>query len=735
MKRPELLRKIYWTAILLVFFVLLVIIAVTFLNPTSVGNPGFVSNLTLWAVVWAINFIVALVLLFVLARNLIKLFFEYQTNRTKSRLKRKLVLTLTIFSLLPALILFFLAYGLINQNLKLWFSAPSEQLLESAEIIASKYYKEKREVSLIAARSISREIDWTDFSTKISLSAQMKAMGFDGLLLVDHDQKVKFQKGDWSNVSLEKTLSQIFQGREHYSIAYTADADKPVFVDKGLVAIPILGADKLVQGGLVASFILPESVAFHTQEVQTASEKYLALVRNRKEIEVNYYFILAVTTMALIFAFVWLGTYMARKITVPLEALALGAGELAEGNFNHRVNQKAADELGILVEAFNRMADEIHHSRQKLEQANAKLRKTNEQLDERRRYIETILENITTGVVSVDQDDVIRTANKAALEMFGAGPEQILDKPMGVILDQEVYSDFKQMKERVSTYTTDRRRINFKRGQWQLPVSVTVTSNSLPFKTGVGHLVVLDDLTELIRAEKFAAWQEVAKRLAHEIKNPLTPIQLCADRVQNRFNRIEGCFPRTFEIEQFGEILKEANSLIITEANRLKSMVEEFSQFARLPICNLIQSNLATLVTQTLSRYDGALERVNVDTYFDPQIGHMQLDPVQIQRVFVNLIENSLDALNKISGHRQIGIRSHYNQSRSSVVVEFEDNGTGIAPEDYEHLFLPYFSTKKKGTGLGLAIVRQIISEHNGFIRAEQNNPTGTRFIMEFPTK
>ena len=486
-------------------------------------------------------------------------------------------------------------------------------------------------------------------------------------------------------------------------------------------------------GGLVAHFTLPESVRFRTLEVQTASEKHLELMSNRQQFENIYFLIMAVTTLVVVVVFVWLGTYMARKITVPLEALAQGARELAEGNLDHRVEQKAVDELGILVDSFNRMADEIHHSRRRLEQANAELRETNERLDERRKYIETILENIATGVVSVDRNDVIRTANKAAMEMFGAGSEQILNQPLTRVLEPDAYADFQDMKNRVSLFSTDRRRVRFKRGPGHAPLTVTATTTDLPFKNGVEHLVVLDDLTELIRAEKFAAWQEVARRLAHEIKNPLTPIQLSADRIRNRFHRIEKTLPETRETRQFGETLTEATTLITAEAATLKTLVEEFSRFARLPICHPVEVDPVKLVEKTLARYDGALKSVGVSTRFDPRIKTLHWDPVQIQRVFVNLIDNSLDALVEVKGRRQIGIRSLYHPARGSVVVEFEDNGSGIAPEDYENLFLPYFSTKKRGTGLGLAIVRQIVSEHNGFIRAERNEPRGTRFIMEFP--
>ena len=500
MKRLERLRRIYWTGALLAFSALLVIVVVLFLNPTSVGNPGFVSNLNLWSAVWAIYFIVALTLLFIFARNLIKLLFEHRSNRGRTRLKRKLVLTLTIISLFPALILFFVASGLINENLKLWFSSPSEDLLKAAEIIASTYYEEKKTVSMVAARALAGEIDWSRFTPGSALPGRLSELGFDGLMLVDRDRTIRYRQGDWAEASWDPALDQILDGREYYAVFNRADRNQSRFLDQGLAAVPARGADGAVLGGLVAGFVLPDSVTFHTREVRIASEKHRELMSQRQQFESSYFLIMAVTTLVVVVVFVWLGTYLARRITVPLEALAQGARELAEGNLDHRVEQKAVDELGILVDSFNRMADEIHHSRRRLEQANAELRETNERLDERRRYIETILENIATGVVSVDRNDVIRTANQAAMEMFGAGPEQILNQPLTSVLEPDVYADFQDMKNRVSLFSTDRRRVNFKRGLGQLPLTVTATTTNLPFKNGVEHVVVLDDLTELIRS-------------------------------------------------------------------------------------------------------------------------------------------------------------------------------------------------------------------------------------------
>jgi PAS domain S-box-containing protein len=397
------------------------------------------------------------------------------------------------------------------------------------------------------------------------------------------------------------------------------------------------------------------------------------------------------------------------------------------------VDVSAVDELGILVDSFNQMAEEIKQSRRRLEKANDELTETNVRLNERRRYTETILHNIATGVISMDESCVVRAINEAAIKMLQVTREKLLNRPLQEVMDPQLYEELVTIKKRSRLYGTYRKEVTFKQGDRQLNVATTITSNPDPLQQESEYLIVLDDLTELIKAEKFAAWQEVARRLAHEIKNPLTPIQLSAERVEKRFGKlIESSSPDS-EVQEFRRVLVDSMRIIVAEAEMLKELVEEFSRFARLPVCKPEKVGLHQLIEQTLTLYDGGLEKVDIRKIFDPKIEQVRVDPQQMQRAFVNLINNSLDALSEDSADPSILIRTHFNDGRESITIEFQDNGIGITPEDYENLFLPYFSTKKKGTGLGLVIVRQIVSEHNGFVRAEPNQPQGTRLIVELP--
>ena len=730
MRHSELLRKIYWTSGFLAVFVIVLLASVMFLNPSSVGNARFFSNFSLWAVLWALNFVIILALAFVLARNLSKLFFEYQANRPGSRIKSKLVITLIIFSLFPALIMSFLAFGLINENLRQWASSPSETLLDSAQLIASRYYNEKRAATVAWARLLAREVKAEDLSRSHEFGNRLEEYGFQGVLLFDAQGQEVFREGRWPRVQdLDVAFREVFSGADYYFL------QRQVRVEDGLVGVPVRDSAGLVRGALFTNFVIPESIVFHALEASEAFDKYELIKGGLSQFEANYFLILALTTLTVVFGFVWVGTYIAKRITVPLEALAEGSRELAEGNLDYRVDVKAVDELGVLVDSFNRMAQELRESRLSLEQANEELRGSNARLEERRRYIETILQNIATGVISIDESEMIQTVNKAALHMLQVSRDQILNHSIREVAEGELYEEFQKMKKRARLYGTCRKDLTLRREDQLLHVAATVTANPDSSGDEGQYLMVLDDLTELIKTEKFAAWQEVARRLAHEIKNPLTPIQLSAERIKNRFKKIIATLSPREQVGEFERVLTDAVRIIVAEAEILKSLVEEFSKFARMPIFRPTEVELHDLLEQTLALYDGGLEQVQVSKDYDPQVGQVRMDAEQMRRVFINLIDNSLDALAESQAEKTMTIRTQLNETRESVTIEFQDSGTGIAPEDYENLFLPYFSTKKKGTGLGLAIVRQVISEHNGFVRAEPRLPQGTRFIMELPIR
>ncbi len=722
-------QRILWMSGLLVLLILTYLVSVIFLNPSSVGNQNFLRNFNLWAFVWALIFILVLVLVVLLARYVIRVLFEYQSGYPGSRIKTKLILTFVLFSLFPALIMAFLAFGLINQNLTTWISAPSEQLLKSSISISQSYYRELEHNSVARARELADRWRRGNLSAR-TLLAEAQTAGYQGLLLCDSSGSVILRAGSFPEHPPLEENQRLLEGGTLYRLEPSVNLS-PGMVDRVWTGVPVEDTAGGVSGSLLLFKELPGSVAFQLQSVAEANQVYKGLKGTLASLRQTYVLVLAMTTLAVVFGFVWLGNYIARRLTVPLEALAEGSRELASGNLDYRIGVRAPDELGIVVSSFNRMAEELKENRRMLEATNEELRKTNIHLDDRRRYIETILQNIATGVITIDQDETVRTANESALKMLQRTASEVLGRPLKELSEGRLNTEFQGMKKRALLYGTYRKQLTLERASGgRLFVAATMTTNRLADE--FEYLVVLDDLTELIRAERFAAWQEVARRLAHEIKNPLTPIQLSTERIQRRFQKLAPLLRTTPETTEFRRVLDEGAHIIQTESRILKNLLSEFSRFARLPMCKPEQIDLHGLIEETLRRFDGSLEAITIRKRYDAQISSVTADPEQLQRVLTNLLDNSLDALVD-EPDRLIEIRTLLNDVRRSVTIELSDNGPGIAAEDYEHLFLPYFSTKRKGTGLGLAIVRQIVSDHNGFIRAEPNLPKGTRFIVELP--
>ncbi len=743
MTRQKLIRKIYWIAGCLAVFTLIYLGSVIFLHPSSVGSPNFGRYINIWAGIWTVNFLIVFALSFILARNLVKLFFEFQDKQPGSRIKAKLMLAHVVISLFPASIMAILALGLINETLDQWFKSPSRQLLTSASQIEQNYYSLHRTLSLRVASEAARDFAAAGSAASREFSASETQQGFQGMIVLGEDGSIQYESGDWATpqsrdealAELRPGLNRTLEGHPYYTHRKSTQEDVGLGGstkhDYGFCGVAVSGDQQAV---VFTRFILPESSQFFRMGIEEAFLTLDHIRGDESSLRVAYFSILGLSTLAVVLGFAWLGAYIARKITSPIEALAEGSRELADGNLSHRVEVEAVDELGVLVGSFNRMAEEIRESRLELEKANRDLRQSNSQLDERRLYIETLLHNIATGVVSIDEGEVVRSVNEVALKMFQIEREAVQDRSVREFADPYFYQEFQKLKRRAHLYGTYRHELRLKAGERPLHIAATITLSRGASARGLEYLVVLDDLTELIQAEKFAAWQEVATRLAHEIKNPLTPIQLSAERVKRRFERIlKARLPDRESLEQFGAILAESTEIIVSEAEMLKALVQEFSRFARLPECNPRPVLVHDLIDRTLTLYDGGLSGVTITKDYDQDLEQIQADPEQLQRAFVNLIDNSLDALADYSGERHLCIRTRVNSSRQSVNLRFSDNGVGIAPEDYGSLFLPYFSRKKKGTGLGLAIVRQIIDEHKGTIRAEPNPPQGTSLVLDLP--
>jgi two-component system nitrogen regulation sensor histidine kinase NtrY len=427
-------------------------------------------------------------------------------------------------------------------------------------------------------------------------------------------------------------------------------------------------------------------------------------------------------TLLILLSAMWMGSYLAKRITRPVLMLSAAAREIGAGRLDQHVEPQGHDEFGALIDAFNTMSGELAANRRKIDRSTVELERKHLEVEKRRRYIETILERIATGVVSIDARGVITTMNSAAGRLLSL-PATAIGQPARAVFDRP---DLQPLAGLISTAGRGvaqpaAQEIAVDRDGHELHLAAIATP--LVGESGAtdGLVLVFDDVTPLIRAQKVAAWREVARRLAHEIKNPLTPIQLCAERLRRHFS---GAPPAA------RALVDECTETIVGEVESLKGLVDEFSQFARMPSPRTVPTDLPRLITETLALYEGIFSDVRIEQRFAPGLPMVRLDPEQIRRVVINLVDNAIEAMER---RGEIVVEAQRDSANAMVRIVVADNGPGIPAGEREKLFLPYYSTKRRGSGLGLAIVRRIIAEHGGNIDVGDNAPRGTRFTIELP--
>jgi two-component system, NtrC family, nitrogen regulation sensor histidine kinase NtrY len=715
----------------------------------SVGSDKFMRMTIL---LWTATFLIVLSLLIlatVLGRNLIKLYFERKSGEVGSGFKTKMVSTFIALSLLPALLLFLLAYTLISSSIERWFRAPPVQMMENSKLLALQYYAEIKEQAKHFATNIAGSFqspEYLDPALQPKLVEKLRAFsreyGFGNVRIYNRQAEPLAASGptlsqDGHRELIRILISRALQGKSEAQVERLAPDDP--MNEIMLAAVPIRDRSGAISGAILAETVsgLTRSVRFRADSVLEAYDRWEQLEREKPAFRFNALVILVLSTLLIIFAFSWFAMYLAKRITVPIQALAQGAAAVAMGNLGYRVECQAFDELGSLVASFNRMTVDLQEQERRIEVAQQNLRRTSAESANRRRYIETILQTIATGVISLDSNYRIGTMNQAAVQMLRA--EAAAEAKLEEVLQPSVCETLRALLHKSSVLGTVVRNIELTFPGKSLQIAATVTLLIDDTGRRTGWVVVLDDMTELLRMEKMSAWQEVARRMAHEIKNPLTPIQLSAERILRRYRQIKPGSPailsETWEedFRKFDHLLEECIRVIISEAGSLKNLVDEFSRFARLPEVKMEDADLNRIIQNTLSLYDGRVQGISIQKEFDEEIPRLRLDPEQMKRVFINLFDNALEAMAENAHKKILHLRTFRNPQQSSVSIEIGDTGRGFPEEYQDSLFLPYFSTRKGGTGLGLAIVRQIVSDHHGSVRAEQNMPVGTKIIIDLP--
>jgi len=747
--RQRLTKVIILSMVLLLL--MLSLIAQGGFNLSPFVTPGTAGETLLLYALSTLNFLAFVTLLFVLLRNVLKLVRERRTARLGSKFKLRLVSYAIGLSLLPVLLLFFFAFGLLNRSIDRWFGEPARQIVDDAREIKDSYFKKEESDLVSIARVIARGMPQGQRSAyenpefRATLDQQMADYDLALVRIVLSDGRKTIQRGEKQvEADIEETLDAAEQdlhgGADSFSGSDEGDSPTAILV---IAAVRLSSGANGVQALIIAREFPPEL----TQRAATISEQhenFHSLLGKIKRIKAIYILLLAAVTLLLIFSASWLALYVARGITVPIQALAEATDRVAQGDFGHPVEVVAEDELAVLVKSFNQMAAMLAENRERLEHAATDLSRTNLALDNRRRYIETVLESLSTGVISTDENAGIATINRSALWMIGLKDKPENQTPIDRAVEGPRGEELAALCRRARRSEIAQAEIEFRRVDGS-SLSTATTAIALRNSEGTieGLVIVIEDLTDLIQAERAAAWSEVARRMAHEIKNPLTPIQLSAERIMRNYER--GLGGKTEP--RFDEVVREGTTTIVREVAALQRMVEEFSRFARLPEARPIEASLNEVVRDAVNLYAERLDGIRIDCRLASDLPTLRLDTEQIKRVLVNLIDNAVEALdsdgkNGSNGlgaggdhpaERSITLVTSYLETSDSVRLMVADTGHGISRRDRDKLFLPKFSTRSRGTGLGLAIVSHIVADHKGRVWIEDNQPCGARFIIELP--
>jgi two-component system nitrogen regulation sensor histidine kinase NtrY len=489
---------------------------------------------------------------------------------------------------------------------------------------------------------------------------------------------------------------------------------------------PILKGKQVI--GAVAVFtLLPRNSLARSRAIAKGLEGYRQLKAFKQPIKTNQYVTLSIVTLLIIFAATWFGFHLAKTITVPLQELAVGTQRVAEGDYDFSITTNlGSDEMGALVNSFNRMTADLKTSKARLEEAHKEMQRTSLEMNRRRRYMEIVLSNVAAGVISLDSMGRITTFNQSAARLLKVESELVVGKHWRKLLEGEHLD----MAERLlmgllpGSKASVSKQVRLKLGGEFLTLMVHIGFMQDDAGKDLGMVVVFEDLTELEKAQRMAAWREVARRIAHEVKNPLTPIKLSAQRLVRRYTKVLG---------EEEAVFKECTRTIIDQVDELQRLVSEFSTFARLPASRLEPGDIVAISEKAISLFRGGRPDITFEMECDDSIPVFDLDKEQMSRVLINLLENAVAAVQEVEPPRQVKVRLTYDDILKIVRLEVEDTGPGVPPKDRIRLFEPYFSTKRGGTGLGLAIVSTIVADHNGYVRVQDNQPRGARIIVELP--
>ncbi len=718
----------------LILVIILAVALLTFVETRTIrfGADIPVSNAILMFILININLLLLILLIFLVFRNLVKLLYDRRRKVMGAKLRTRLVVAFIVLTIVPTVVLFFFSINFITSSIEFWFNVPVELALENSLRVGGRLYERVENNNHFFLERISYQIKAKNLlnpQKEKALSQYVEVVqrefNLDGVeVYAPNTQRLSYSLapelgtaedvGPVSAENLQKEPSVSGVRSITQEIPYGE-------LIKTIGTIPFNVKASEAEGFVVVSVLIPPDLYQNLESISEGYEEYQQIKLYKKPVQITYFISLSIVALLVLFCAIWFGFYLAKTISIPIKELAEGTRRVAEGELSFTIGAVADDEIGSLVNSFNKMTRDLRSSREQLELSARKLRDQNIEIEEKRQYMEFVLKSVSAGVVTLDAKGMISTINKSAEKMLGVKSEEVLNKGFDTMLTVQNKDLAQEIMGNLSLARDASIEVPLKLIIDGRPRSFLITVSALRDDTGqhMGIVMVFDDLTELEKAQRMAAWREVARRIAHEVKNPLTPITLSAQRLKRKYSK------------QLGEpVFEECTQTIIDHVDLIRNLVNEFSSFARFPSANPQPCQLIPTIEETIALYREGHPNIKFEVQNTGTIPPLNLDRQQMKQAMINLIDNAIGA---IKGAGVISFAVTHDPILKRIRIEVADDGPGISNQDKTRLFEPNFSTKKSGMGLGLTIVSTIIADHNGVISVQDNIPHGAKFVIELP--
>ncbi|MCP4672331.1 MAG: HAMP domain-containing protein [Desulfobacula sp.] len=716
----------------LIFIILITVGILTFIETqiTSFGSDFPLSSTILMFILINTNLLLLLALLLLVFRNLAKLYYEKKNNIFGYKLKTRLITAFIVLALLPTTVLFFFSIHFISTSTGFWFNATVEQTFDSSLTVGQRLYEYIEERNEFFAKRAAFQIESRNLldkenQKKLTRYTQVIQRAFNR-----HAVEIYATDAKRVSLSLANELANL-----HFGLLTSNELTN---IPKGLLSntisqnikqgeylrtittIPFGLSPEKASAFIAITTLVPSELSQDLKVILKGVEEYKQLKLAKKPAQISYYIALSIVALLVVFCSIWFGFQLASSITIPLMKFAEGTQRVTDGDLNYKIDLETDDEIGTLIKSFNSMTGQLASGRKQIALSAKMLKLQNLELEKSRQYIEIVLKNISAGVITIDNKGTITTINKAAEAMLDIKAKNILNKHFKTVLK----ADYLKIANKIYTQVSQGDQT------LEFPLSATISGTPKHFSLNfnllkndldqnIGAVLVFDDVTQLEKAQRIAAWREVARRIAHEVKNPLTPIKLSAQRLKRKYG------------DQINDkVFTSCADTIVEHVDMIRNLVNQFSAFAKFPDANIAQCRIENIVLESIALYQESLDNIELKPEFGKDIPILKLDHQHMKQAFINLIDNAVYSIKK-SGLILINIT--FDEILKIVRIEISDNGKGISDQEKTRLFEPYFSTKKSGMGLGLAIVHSIISDHNGVIRVQDNKPKGAKFIIELP--